>query len=162
MKSAKNSFFLTSQLHGSCRIFVLYKWQGRLFISLNIFFTAVLSFGKRCYFLYQAYWIFWHLYSYWVLATVVLTSLSKLLPGKWPRALSYIHDSSSLACRNSYCVHHRVSNSLLPLTVFGRESCWKLCYPLELITRFEILQYSFRAKSSNTFKKLRKAGKRFV
>ena len=55
----------------------------------------------------------------------------KLLPGKRPRALSYIHDSSSLACRNSYCVHHNVSNSLLPLTVFGRESCLKLCYPLE-------------------------------
>ena len=54
-----------------------------------------------------------------------------LLPGKRPRALLYIHDSSSLACRNSYCVHHNVSNSLLPLTVFGRESCLKLCYPLE-------------------------------
>ena len=64
------------------------------------------------------------------------------MPGEAPCALSYIHDSSSLACRNSYCVHHRVSNSLLPLTVFGRESCWKLCYPLELCTRHEILQYS--------------------
>ena len=55
----------------------------------------------------------------------------KLLPSKRPHALSYIHDSSSLACRNSYGVHHNVSNSLLPLTVFGRESCLKLCYPLE-------------------------------
>ena len=109
---------------------------------LIFFFTAVLSFGRRCFFLYQAYWIFWHSYSYWVLATVMLTSLSKLLPGKWPRAFaSYIHDSSSLACRNSYCVHHNVSNSLLPLTVFGRESCLKFCYPVELCTRYEIAQF---------------------
>ena len=50
----------------------------------------------------------------------------------------YIHDSSSLACRNSYCVHLNVSNSLLPLTVFGRESCLKICYPLEQSTRYEI------------------------
>ena len=62
---------------------------------------------------------------------IMLTSLSKLLPGKWPRASSYIHDSSSLARRNSHCVHHNVSNSLLPLTVFGRESCLNLSYPLE-------------------------------
>ena len=54
------------------------------------------------------------------------------------RDLSYIHDSSSLACRNSYCVHLNVSNSLLPLTVFGRESCLKICYPLEQSTRYEI------------------------
>ena len=52
--------------------------------------------------------------------------------------LPYIHDSSSLACRNSYCVHLNVSNSLLPLTVFGRESCLKICYPLEQSTRYEI------------------------
>ena len=39
------------------------------------------------------------------------------------------------------CVHHHVSNLLLPLTVFGRESCWKLCYPLELCTRYEILKF---------------------
>ena len=52
--------------------------------------------------------------------------------------LPYIHDSSSLACRNSYCVHLNVSNSLLSLTVFGRESCLKICYPLEQSTRCEI------------------------
>ena len=36
-------------------------------------------------------------------------------------------DSSSLACRNSYCVHHNVSNSFFPLTVF--------------CTRYEIPQF---------------------
>ena len=47
----------------------------------------------------------------------------------------------SLACRNSYCVPHNVSNSLLPLTVFGGESCLKICYPLEYSTRYEIPQF---------------------
>ena len=97
----------------------------------SIFFHGCSIFGKRFYFLYKANWIFGHSYSYWVLATVMLKSLNKFLPGKWPRALSYIHDSSSLACWNSYCVHHNVSNTLRPLSVFGRESCLKLCYPLE-------------------------------
>ena len=67
------------------------------------------------------------------MATVMLAYLQALpIPGKAPRALSYNHDSSSLACRNSYFVHHNVSNSLLALTVFGRESWLKFCDPVEL------------------------------
>ena len=38
-------------------------------------------------------------------------------------------------------MHHNVSNSLLPLTVFGRESCLKFRYPVELCTRYEIPQF---------------------
>ena len=38
-------------------------------------------------------------------------------------------------------MHHNVSNSLLPLTVFGRESCLKFCDPVELCTRYEIPQF---------------------
>ena len=123
-----NRFFLTSQ---SCRVFVLYKWQGRLFTSLNIFsrpfylLENVVIFSTKLagFFDIRAHIEYWRLQCWHLWASYI--------PGKWPRALSYIHDSSSLACRNSYCVHHNVSNSLLPLTVFGRESCLKLCYPLE-------------------------------
>ena len=62
----------------------------------------------------------------------MLTSLRKLFHQVNDLVLLlYIHDSSTLACRNSYCVHHNVSNSLPLLTVFGRESCLKLCYHLE-------------------------------
>ena len=111
--------YITNCIYSSCRICFVVQITGTAIHIAQYFFTAVLSFGKRCYFLYKANWIFGHSYSYWVLATVMLKSLSKFLPGKWPRALSCIHDSSSLACRNSYCVHHNVSNSLLPLTVFG-------------------------------------------
>ena len=90
------------------------------------------------------------------------------IPGKWPRALSYIHDSSSLTCRNSYCVHHNVLNSVLPSTAFGGES-----YGMRVMLSFKIkhtlwdstisgVYHSFRANSWITFRKLRKAGKRFV
>ena len=110
-----NHFFLTSQLH----VVFLFCINDRDSYSHGlIFFHGRFFFWIRCYFLYQAYRIFWRSCSYWV-------------PGKWPRALSYIHDSTSLACRNSYCVHHNVSNSLLPATVFWGESCLKLCYPLK-------------------------------
>ena len=77
---------------------------------------------------------FWRSCSYWVLAwlgTVMLTSLSKLYTRLMTSCFVVYHDSSSLAYRNSYCVHHNVSNSLLPLTVFWDESCLKLCYPLK-------------------------------
>ena len=126
-KTAKNCFAtnlrlimkqpLFSYITIACRIFVLNKWQGQLFTWLNIFsrpfslleYVVIFSTKPTGFFDVRAHWV----------------------PDKWPRALSYIHDSSSLACRNSYGVHHNVSNSLLPLTVFGRESCLKLCYPLE-------------------------------
>ena len=62
-------------------------------------------------------------------------------------------DSSSLACRNSYCVHHNVSNSFFPLTVF--------------CTRYEIPQFlvyiiSFERILKSRLEKLGKAWKRFV
>ena len=127
------AFFLLHHycIYSSCRIFVLYNWQGRLFTPLNIF--------SRSFYLLENVVIFstkptvffdicahieymrlqcWHLWA-------------GFIRGKWPRALSYIHDSSSLAYQNSYCVHHNVSKSLLPLTVFGRESYLQLSCPLE-------------------------------
>ena len=78
-----------------------------------------------------------------------------------------VHDSSSLACRNSYCVHHNVSNSLLPLTAFGSEYCLKvmLSFGIKHVlwdTTISGVYHSFPTNSSNMFRKLRKAGKRFV
>ena len=64
--------------------------------------------------------------EYWRLECWHLWATYNNITGKWPCALSYIQDSSSLARWNSYSVHHYVSNSLLTLTVFGCESCFKL------------------------------------
>ena len=106
-------------LHHNCMSYLCFVYEKDSYSHGLIFFHRVFFFfGIRCYFLYQAYWTFWRSCSYRV-------------PRKWPRTLSYIHDSSSLACRNSYCIHHNVSNLLLPLTVFWGESCLKLCYPLK-------------------------------
>ena len=131
-----NCFFLMSQLHLLLSYFWLYKWQGWLSTSLDIFS------GPFC------LWIFWKtllfslpcLLDFLTFAVHTLSTrdcnvdiseyvLYQVL--KEPCALSYIHNSSSLmVCQNSYCVHHNISNLWLPLTVF-RESCFKLCYPLE-------------------------------
>ena len=124
------AFSLRNICISSCRILVLYKWQGQLFTLLNIF-SLPFSFGKRCFFstkptgffdirVHFGYWrpSCWHLRA-------------TFIPGKRPRALSYIHDSSSLICRNSYCVLPNVSNSLLLLTFFGRECCFKLSFGIK-------------------------------
>lgn len=46
---------------------------------------------------------------------------------------------SSWPAANSYCLHHNVGNSLLPLTIFGRESCLKLCI---LTNKARTMRYS--------------------
>ena len=115
-----NRFFLTSQF-SFCRIFVLYKWQGRLFTSLNIFSPPFYLFEN---FVFSAK-------PPGLFLTFVLILSSGDCNVDISEQLLYqvkdlVHDSSSLACRNSYCVHHNVSNSLFPLTAFGRESCLKV------------------------------------
>ena len=125
------AFFLHHKcIYSSCRIFVLYKWQGRLFTWLNIFSrpfylseNVFFSTKPTGFFDVRAHIKYWRLQCWHLWASYILC--------KWPRALSYIHDSSSLACRNSYCVPHNVSNSLLLLTASGGESCLNLCYSLE-------------------------------
>ena len=65
--------------------------------------------------------------------------------------------------RNSYCVRHNVSNSFLPLTFFGRESI--LSFGIEHAqwdTTISGVYHSVWVNPSNTFRKLRKAGKRFA
>ena len=84
----------------------------------------------------------------------MLTSLSKLLPGKRPHALSYIYVSSSLACRNSYFVHHNVSNSLLPLPF---SDVWNKARALRF-HNFGCISFV----SSEFLKQVQKTGKRFV
>ena len=136
------AFFLHhNRIYSSGRIFVLYKWQGPLFIWLNIFSrpfyllenVVIFSTKPTGFFYVRAHIEQWRLQCWHLWASYILC--------KWPRALSYIHDSSSLACRNSYCVPHNVSNALLLLTAFGGESCLKLCYSFEWSTRYEIPQF---------------------
>ena len=54
------------------------------------------------------------------LNNLVLCCLSTTLALSWPAEFLLV-----------YCVHHNVGNSLLRLTIFGRESCLKSVYSLE-------------------------------
>ena len=54
------------------------------------------------------------------LNNLILCRLSTTLALSWPSEIFLV-----------YCVHHNVGNSLLRLTIFGRESCLKSVYSLE-------------------------------
>ena len=97
------AFFLHHYcIYSSCRIFVLYKWQGRLFTWLNIF--------SRQFCLLEDVVIF-STKPTGLLAFVLILSIGDCNVDISEQLLyqvkDLVHDSSSLACRNSYCVHPR-------------------------------------------------------